>query len=171
MDLSSLKSGEIITAKFTINGGGVPFVHQETFQKITKTTTSKIELTLPTLDGKRQQGPFILATNQRFEKGIAVQSPSTTTWLLEDNFEELQLSVGAAKGSLGGSVVEIWGDGKLLKSTPLLRPKSIYKEEHKIAVPIKGIQKLTITANRFFVEDKADIVPAHVIIGNPVLTK
>lgn len=169
-DLSSLNENECYDMEFTANGGGVPFVHKETIQKIRKDDVPQTRLTLKD-EGKKQKGPFIMATGQTFQEGISLRSPSTSTWLLDGSFDELEFFVGAAKGSLGGSVLEIWGDGKLLKSTPLLRPKSIYKEEHKINVPIKGVRSLSITTNRFFVNDVADVSNAHVIIGEPKLLK
>lgn len=172
IDLSVLNSGEMLLSKIVMDGGGVPFVHKETFQKIARNEQKdRVELTLLTSDWEKQKGPFVMATGKSFEKGIALSAPSTTTWLLDDDFDELHLSVGAAQGALGGSVLEIWGDGKLLHATPLLRPKSIYKEEHRINIPIKGVKKLSFAVNRFFVEDRADVTDTHVIVGNPLLLK
>lgn len=171
IDLSTLRPNEQLNAEFIIEGGGKPFVHQETFQIIKSSTDLQTDLTLQTAKGEQQKGPFCLATQQEFKKGIAIHSPSTTTWLIDGSYDELQLTTGAAQGSLGGSVLEIWGDGKLLTSTQLLRPKSIYKEAHEIKVPIRGIHSISIVTNRFFVNDLADKASAHVILGEPKLVK
>ena len=128
-----------------------------------------MDLTLPA--AFKSGDKLLLATGQTFEKGMALCSPSSYTWLVDGEFDELRLSVGAAKSSLGGSVFDVWGDGKLLTSTPLLRPKSIYPELHKISVPVKGIRSLSFVVNRFFVHDSADKTDAHVIIGDPLLIK
>ena len=128
-----------------------------------------MDLTLP--NGFKSTDKLLLATGQTFEKGMALCSPSSYTWLVNGEFDELRLSVGAAKASLGGSVFEIWGDGKLLTSTPLLRPKSIYPELHQISIPIKGIRSLSFVVNRFFVHDPIDISDVHVIVGEPKFIK
>lgn len=149
--------------------GGIPWIYKETVLNMAFPQTKELDLELPTvLKGKEQ---LLLATGQTFDKGMALRSPSHLTWMLDGSYDELELSVGAAKASLGGSVFEIWGDGKLLKSTPLLRPKSIYPELHQISVPVKGVRLISFVVNRFFVNDKADIANAHVIVGNPKLIK
>lgn len=170
VDLSILNENESCEVTFIIDGGGTPFIHKETIHRLGKTDGKQTSLMLANGENTQQE-PFIMATGQIFQKGMSLRSPSTSTWLLDGSFDELELFVGAAKESLGASVLEVWGDGKLLKSTPLLRPKSIYKEEHKINVPIKGIQSLSITTNRFFVNDIADTAKAHIIIGEPKLLK
>lgn len=154
----------------TIHGGGVPWKYKEVFQtEVALHEGNEMDLTLPA--AFKSGDKLLLATGQTFEKGMALCSPSSYTWLVDGEFDELRLSVGAAKSSLGGSVFEVWGDGKLLTSTPLLRPKSIYPELHKISVPVKGIRSLSFVVNRFFVHDSADKTDAHVIIGDPLLIK
>ena len=154
----------------TIHGGGVPWKYKEVFQtEVALHEGNEMDLTLPA--AFKSGDKLLLATGQTFENGMALCSPSSYTWLVDGEFDELRLSVGAAKSSLGGSVFEVWGDGKLLTSTPLLRPKSIYPELHKISVPVKGIRSLSFVVNRFFVHDSADKTDAHVIIGDPLLIK
>lgn len=167
----SLESNRPINAIFEINGGGKPFIYKEVFQKVPTNNQSITELTLPDNKENPQRSPFSFATGQSVDKGMALLSPSIQSWFLEDSYDRLKFTVGASKESLGGSVVEVWGDGKLLTSTPLLRPLSIYKEMHTIDLSIKGIKRISIIANRFFVIDKADTAKSHVIIGYPQLIK
>lgn len=161
--------GQFTTLEMTVDGGGCPWIYKEVFQTVASSKFREVNLTIPECLQKTKD--LVLATGKRFEKGMALDSPSSYTWLVDGSFDELSLYVGAAKASLGGSVFEIWGDGKLLKSTPLLRPKSIYPELHQITVPIKGVHTLSLVVTRFFVNDAADKADIHVIVGEPQLKK
>ena len=66
---------------------------------------NEMDLTLPA--AFKSGDKLLLATGQTFEKGMALCSPSSYTWLVDGEFDELRLSVGAAKSSLGGSVFEV----------------------------------------------------------------
>lgn len=170
LNSDAIQAGNACEYIVTMSGGGVPFVHSETIIRPTASLAPTAPLALPTGDSRTQQ-PLVMATGKTFEKGFALRSPDTVTWLLDGSYNELELYLGAAKASLGGSVVEIWTDGKLVNSTPLLRPKSIYQEDHHLTIPLKGIRILRIACNRFFVNDVADVASGHVIVGKPVLKK
>ena len=169
-DLAALEPGGRLEAEYTLAGGGEPFVHRETFQRIADRASPSVALTLPVPAG----APDVFeVADKKFarDRCIAVRSPSTATWLLDGSFDTLTFCVGAAKGSAGGSTVEVWGDGRRLHGSDLLRPKSIYKEAHVVSIPVKGVRRLSLVSNRFFVNDRADTSAAHVIFGEPKLTR
>lgn len=169
-NLSLLRSNECFTAEYTFHGGGVPFVHKESFQYIDDTKNAEVPLSFPGQPGYPAE--FEIAGGKfPGDKCIAVRSPSTITWLIDGSFSELSFILGAAKGSLGASNVEVWGDGKRIYESCILRPRSIYPENHAVNVSVKGVRRLSIVSNSFFVNDESDHSLAHVVYGEPKLIR
>lgn len=79
-----------------------------------------------------------------FKQGIGTHAPSEQAWMLNGSFASLSFATGIDRDHAAGTaVVQVWGDGKKLFETPLLKAGA---EPFLVQVPVKGIRELKITS-------------------------
>ena len=101
---------------------------------------------------------------QHFTHGIGTHAPSRQEWLLDGTFARLSLQAGVVAGMNGTITVEVWGDGKRLYQSPLLKGGA---EPVSIAVPVKGIRHLSLVTTDGGDGNSED----HVVYGTPRLER
>jgi hypothetical protein len=79
-----------------------------------------------------------------FQHGIGTHAPSEQAWRLDGTFQTLSFATGIDRDHAAGTaIVQVWGDGKKLFETPLLKAGA---EPFLVKVPVKGIKELKITS-------------------------
>ncbi len=91
-----------------------------------------------------QTNPFLRLTNRIYDKGLYAHSPSSYTFPVAGKWKKFTASVGLNTGALaqGSAVFTVWGDGRELHRTPILRAG----ERREIELDITEVKELELRA-------------------------
>ena len=95
---------------------------------------------LPRRDRDVEDNPLRLGGGRRYRKGIGTHAPSEIVYRLDGKYARFRAEVGGAE-ERGTVVFQVWGDGKLLFDSGVLRGMGQVKA---LDVPIEGIRTLRL---------------------------
>ena len=94
--------------------------------------------------GTPQTNPFLQLAGRTYDKGLYAHSPSSFTFPVAGQWKKFAASVGLNTGALaqGSAVFTVWGDGRELHRTPILRAG----ERREIELDITSVKELELRA-------------------------
>ena len=94
--------------------------------------------------GTPQTNPFLSLTNRIYDKGLYAHSPSSYIFPVAGQWKKFTATVGLNTGALaqGSAVFTVWGDGRELHRSPILRAG----ERREIELDITGVKELELRA-------------------------
>jgi hypothetical protein len=151
------KSGQVCTVEMTLNpGNGKPLVAASRMVSALSPgqdglATLSLANAVVDKSGWNQsqtdrsiEGKPLRIGSAAFPHGIGTHAPSEQAWRLAGKFQTLSFVTGIDRDHAAGTaIVQVWGDGKKLFETPLLKAGA---EPFQVKVSVKGVKELKIVS-------------------------